>query len=148
MCIAAPSRPSRDTESVPSANIERLREAYSAYNRERARGILGYLDPEVEWRNPADSPIAGVFVGHEGVLEWQRQVDEVFEDMHFEPERIEELPDGRSLAFVRFRFRVPTSETETEVPFAHLVTWRDGKATEFTMYTNQAAAREAAGLAP
>ena len=133
---------------MSSTNAALLRQAYDAYNREGIDGVLGYLDPEVEWRNPADSPIAGVFVGHEGVLDWQRQVSEVFEDMHFEPERIEDLPDGRSLAFVRFRFRVPTSETETEVPFAHLVTWRDGKATEFTMYTSQAAAREAAGLAP
>jgi ketosteroid isomerase-like protein len=51
-------------------NLELVRAAYDAYNRDGINGILGYLDPEVEWRNPAESPNAGVFVGHEGVVEW------------------------------------------------------------------------------
>lgn len=131
---------------MTSANEQLLRDAYDAYNREGIKGILAYLDPEVEWRNPADSPIAGVFVGHNGVLEWQRQADEAFEVMHFEPQRIEELSDGRSLALLRFRFRARASKTEAEVAFAHLVRWRSGKAAAVTMFSSQAAAREAVGL--
>jgi ketosteroid isomerase-like protein len=127
-------------------NVELVRAAYDAYNRDGINGILGYLDPEVEWRNPAESPNAGVFVGHEGVVEWQRMVDDAFKEMHFEPERINELPDGRVLALVRFRFRAPTTGSGVEIPFAHLITWRDGKATAFSMYTSEAAALEAAGL--
>jgi ketosteroid isomerase-like protein len=128
-------------------NVEVLRQAYDAYNREGIHGILEYLDPDVEWRNPAESPNAGVFVGHQGVLEWQRMVDDAFKEMRFEPERIDELPDGRILAVVRFQFRAPTSEVDVEVPFAHLVTIRDGKATEFSMYMREAEALQAAGLA-
>ena len=127
-------------------NVELARQAYGAYNREGINGILEYLDPAVEWRNPIKSPNAGVFVGPEGVLEWQRMVDDAFEEMHFEPERIEELPDGRILAVLRFRMRARASEVTTEVPFAHLITWRDGKATALSMYTSAAAALEAAGL--
>ena len=127
-------------------NVELARQAYGAYNREGINGILEYLDPAVEWRNPIESPNAGVFVGPEGVLEWQRMVDDAFEEMHFEPERIEELPDGRVLAVVRFRFRAPTDEVAVEVPFAHVIAWRDGKATALSMYTSEAAALEAAGL--
>ena len=127
-------------------NVELARQAYGAYNREGINGILEYLDPAVEWRNPIESPNAGIFVGPEGVLEWQRMVDDAFEEMHFEPERIEELPDGRILAVLRFRMRARASEVTTEVPFAHLITWRDGKATAFSMYTSEAAALEAAGL--
>jgi ketosteroid isomerase-like protein len=127
-------------------NVELVRAAYDAYNRNGINGILGYLDPEVEWRNPAESPNAGVFVGHEGVVEWQRMVDDAFKEMHFEPERIDELPDGRVLALVRFRFRAPTTGIGVDVRFAHLITWRDGKATAFSMYTSEAAALEAAGL--
>jgi ketosteroid isomerase-like protein len=127
-------------------NVELARQAYGAYNREGINGILEYLDPAVEWRNPTESPNAGVFVGPEGVLEWQRMVNDAFEEMQFEPERIEELPDGRVLAMVRFRFRAPTDEVTVEVPIAHLITWRDGKATALSMYTSEAAALEAAGL--
>ena len=91
-----------------SENVALAREAYDAYNREGITGILVYLDPEVEWRNPVQSPNAGVFVGHEGVLQWQAMVDDAFKEMHFEPDSIDELPDGRVLALVRFRFRAPT----------------------------------------
>jgi ketosteroid isomerase-like protein len=127
-------------------NVELVRAAYDAYNRDGINGILRYLDPEVEWRNPAESPNAGVFVGHEGVVEWQRMVDDAFKEMHFEPERINELPDGRVLALVRFRFRAPTTGSGVEVPLAHLITLRDGRATAFSMYASEAAALEAAGL--
>jgi ketosteroid isomerase-like protein len=42
--------------------------------------------------------------------------------------------------------RARASEVTTEVPFAHLITWRDGKAIALSMYTSEAAAVEAAGL--
>ena len=127
-------------------NEELVREAYDAYNREGITGILRYLDPEVEWRNPKESPNAGVFIGHEGVIEWQRMVDAAFKDMHFEPDRIDQLPQGQVLVFVRFRFRSPTSDVQVEVPFTHLMTWRDGKITTFRMYTDKTEALKAAGL--
>jgi ketosteroid isomerase-like protein len=129
-----------------SENVALAREAYDAYNREGITGILVYLDPEVEWRNPVESPNAGVFVGHEGVLQWQAMVNDAFKEMHFEPDRVGELPDGRVLALVRFRFRAPTGGLQAEVPFAHVITWRDGKATAFSMYTSEAAALKAVGL--
>ena len=127
-------------------NVALTRQAYDAYNREGINGILVYLDPEVEWRNPVESPNAGVFIGHQGVLQWQAMVDGAFKEMHFEADRVGELPDGRVLALVRFRFRAPTGGQRIEVPFAHVITWRDGKATAVSMYTSEAAALKAVGL--
>src|ERR1700719_1834096 len=127
-------------------NVEIAGEAFDAYNREGINGILRYLDPEVEWRNPADSPIAGVFIWHQGVLEWQRVADEAFDGRQFEPERIDELPDGRVLAISRFRFRARGSDMDAAVPFAHLTTWRNGKATAVRMYSSEAEALKAVGL--
>jgi len=132
---------------VSQENVELVRAAYAAYNREGITGILRYLDPEVEWRNPADSADAGVFIGHQGVLEWQRLADQAFESMNFEPERIDELPDGRTLAVSRFRFRARASDIDAEVPFAHLITWRGGAATAVRMFTSEAEALKAVGLA-
>lgn len=128
-------------------NVAIVRQAYEAYNREGVDGLLSYLAPDVEWRNPPDSPIAGMFIGHRGVVEYQRLTDEVWEEMHFKPERISELPDGRVLVLARFRFRARASEMDADVPFAHLITVRDGKATAVHLYTNQADALKAAGLA-
>src|SRR6476646_7164056 len=127
-------------------NVELVREAYDAYNRDGITGILRYLDPEVEWRNAAESPDAGVFIGHEGVVEWQGMVDAGFADMYFEPERIDQLPQGQVLVSVRFRFRAQTSDVQVEVPFVHLMTWRDGKVTKFAMFNGKAEALKAAGL--
>jgi len=136
----------RDTAGgMSQETVELMRQVYDTYNREGVSGILEYLDAEVEWRNPADSPIAGVFIGHEGVVEFERLTNEVWEETHFEPVEIKELPDGRLLAIVRFRFRARASGMEAEVPFAHLITIRDGKATALSMYTSEAAALQAAG---
>jgi ketosteroid isomerase-like protein len=128
-------------------NVEVVRQAYDAYNRDGVNGILGYLDPDVQWRNPTDAPVAGLFVGHEGVIRWQRLTDEVWDEVHLEPVRLRELPEGRVLAVVRFRVRVSAREIDMEVPLAHLITIRGGKATALSMYTSEAAALEAAGLA-
>jgi ketosteroid isomerase-like protein len=127
-------------------NAEVARQAYAAYNREGISGILEYLDAEIEWRNPVDAPNAGVFIGHEGVVEFQRLTDEAWEEMHFEPVQIVELPGERLLVVIRFRFRARASRMEAEVPFAHLISFRDGKATALSMYTSEAAALQAAGL--
>ncbi len=133
-------------ESTTPELVELTRQAYDAYNRKGITGILEYLDPEVEWRNPTESPNAAVFIGHDGVREWQGMVDAAFDEMHFEPEQIDQLPDGQVLASVRFRFRTPASDVQVEVPFAHLMTWRDGKITKFSMYTGKAEALAAVGL--
>ena len=131
-------------ESTTPDLVALARQAYVAYNREGITGILRYLAPDVEWRNPTESPNAGVFIGHKGVVEWQGMVDAAFKEMHFEPEWIDQLPPGQVLASVRFRFRSPTSDVQLEVPFAHLMTWRDGKVTRFRMYTDIDEARTAA----
>jgi ketosteroid isomerase-like protein len=125
---------------VSQENVVLVREAFDAYNREGINGILRFLDPEVEWRNPAESADAGVFIGHQGVREWQRLADQAFERMHFDPERIDELPDGRTLAVSRFRFRARASDVDADVAFAHLITWRGGTATAVRMFTSEAAA--------
>lgn len=126
-------------------NVELARQAYDAYNREGINGILRYLDADVQWRNPADAPVAGLFVGHEGVAEWQRLTEEVWDEVRLEPVRINELPDGRILAVIRLRFRVSAHEIDMEVPFVHLIRIRGGKAISLSMYTSEAAALEAAG---
>ena len=73
--------------------------------------------------------------------------DEAWDEVHLEPVRIDELPDGRLLSIVRFAFRVPAHGIDMEVLFAQLITIRGGKATALSMYTSEAQALEAAGLA-
>ena len=80
---------------------------------------------------PPDSPIAGVFHGHDGVREWQRLTNEVFAELRFWPKEIIEAPDGRVLAICHARARGRESDVVVEVPFAHVIELRDGKAVAF-----------------
>jgi ketosteroid isomerase-like protein len=55
-----------------------VRRGYEAYESDGIEGIISFLDPDVEWGTPPDSPIAGVFHGHDGVREWQRLANEAW----------------------------------------------------------------------
>jgi ketosteroid isomerase-like protein len=52
-----------------SDNVEILRRGYEAFARDDLDGLMLLLDEQVEWRNPADSPVARGWHGHQGVRE-------------------------------------------------------------------------------
>ncbi len=58
-------------------------------------GLMPFLDEEIEWRNPEESPIAGVWHGRQGVRDWFAQARESWAEMRPIPEDFIELPDGR-----------------------------------------------------
>ncbi len=101
---------------MSSEAVDLVRRGYEAYQSDGIEGIMAILDPAVEWRNPPDSPIAGVFHGHDGVREWQRLADESFDEMDFWPRELIEAPDGRVLAICDARVRGRGSEVVVEVP--------------------------------
>lgn len=131
---------------MSSEAVELVRRGYEAYESDGVEGIIPFLDPAVEWRNPPDSPIAGVFRGHGGVREWFRQADEAYDELRFWPEEIVDAPDGRVLAICSARMRGRGSGVVIEVPFAHVIEVRDGRAISFRMYPQVADARIAVGL--
>jgi hypothetical protein len=57
----------------------------------RSGAILGAAYARLK---PSLQANAGVFIGHEGVVERQGMVDAAFKEMRFEPERIDQLPHG------------------------------------------------------
>ena len=131
---------------MSQGSVDIVRSAYAAFAGDDVDGILPLLDEHIEWRNPEDSPIAGVWHGHEGVRDWFAQVRESLGEMWFVPEEFVELPDGRVFVRVRGGFRAPQSGVEMEYPLAHLITLRDGLVTRFQMYSDPRRAREIAGL--
>ncbi len=132
---------------MASEAVELVSRGYHAYESDGIEGILEFLDPEVEWRNPPDSPIAGVFHGHDGVREWARLTEQVFAELHFQPDELIETPDGRVLALCTAHVRGRESDVVMEVPFAHVIEVRDGAAVSFRMYSQVADARAEVGLA-
>jgi ketosteroid isomerase-like protein len=123
--------------------IEVLRRGYETFEREGIEGIMPLLDPDIEWRNPADSPIAGVFHGHDGVRTWYAAATEAFEELGFIPDEMRPLGAGRVLVLLRLSFRGLGSEIDMEVPFAHIWRIRNGLATHLQMYSDPNEALEA-----
>ena len=131
---------------MSEANVDLVRRAYDAFQRDGIEGILPFLDEEIEWRNPEDSPIAGVWRGHEEVRDWFAQASEAFGEMSFAPDEFREVSEGRVLVLLHFGLTGAGSGVQMDVPFAHLIDIKAGHATALRMYSDQRKALEAAGL--
>jgi len=72
---------------VDTDRIEIARRAYAAFNRSGVDGILGFLDPQIEWRMWSGfARDTRVFRGHSGVREVLGIFQENFDDFRAEPE--------------------------------------------------------------
>jgi ketosteroid isomerase-like protein len=131
---------------MSESNVELVRQAYDAFQRDGIDGILPFLDEKIEWRNPEDSPIAGIWHGHEGVRDWFAQASEAFGEMTFAPDEFRQVSEGRVLVLLHFGLTGAGSGVQMEVPFAHLIEINAGHVTTLRMYSDQRRALEAAGL--
>jgi ketosteroid isomerase-like protein len=66
-------------------NVEIVRAAWSAVNRDGPEAMLRFLDPEVRWRVRPDLPDAGEYRGHTGFLELLGRFDDSFEEQDYQP---------------------------------------------------------------
>ena len=131
---------------MSSENLEILRRAYAAFQRDGVEGIMPSLDEAIEWRNPEDSPIAQVFHGHDGVRDWFAQVTDVFGEMSFTPDEFREVSEHRVLVLLRFELKGTSSALKIEVPIAHVIDLRGGRVTALKAYSDPEKALEAVGL--
>jgi len=131
---------------MSEANVELVRQAYEAFQRDGIDGILPFLDEKIEWRNPEDSPIAGIWHGHEGVRDWFAQASEAFGEMTFAPDEFWQVSEGRVLVLLHFGLTGAGSGVQMDVPFAHLIEIKAGHVMTLRMYSDQRKALEAAGL--
>jgi ketosteroid isomerase-like protein len=104
-------------------NVERVRRLIAAIDDLPA--ALELLDPEVEWI-PRRAQTEGVYRGHEGIRKFYDDTWSSFDV--FEPNwEVEELPDGRVLAWGSIRVRGKGSGAQTQVPVGGLFELRDGR---------------------
>lgn len=103
-------------------------------------------DSEVEIRNWAEFPIPGPYFGQDGVREWWADVDDAFDDMHFELESIEPIDDRSCLITPRVVGRFRLTGIDVDASWGAIVTVRDGKILSAIGYASPRRARRAAGL--
>jgi ketosteroid isomerase-like protein len=131
---------------VSSRNVELVKQAYERFNRDGAKGTLPFLDKDVVWdesRLPPRSP--GIYHGHEGILELDRQNTALWLDIKADVESVVEASEDKVVASLRARGRGRFTGEEVELAIAHLWELRDGKAVVVRLYLDQQEAFEAAG---
>ena len=102
------------------------------------------IDSEVELHDSPDSPDTQVYRGHEGVRTALANVEQSFDELHFEAEDFRDAGDD-VVVFIHMRGRGKGSGIEVEAQIAHLWTIRDGKGVRVRVLDRESAL-EAAGL--
>lgn len=130
---------------MANENVEIARRAYAAYNRSGIEGILGYLDPEIEWWMWEEFARGSrVFNGHEGVREVLTIFNENFDDFQVDPGEFIGADDERIIVSVRLSGRAKGTGEEQTFDLFHLWTIRGGCAVRFDSYATREEALAAA----
>ena len=102
-------------------------------------------DPEIEWVEHPDRADARIYRGHSGVLEsWERWLEN-FDQYSFEVEEIVDCGDD-VLVVGREEARGAASGAPVSLRDYWVMTFRDGKLLRYREFTEERAARQAAGL--
>jgi ketosteroid isomerase-like protein len=125
-------------------NVEIVRTALDALNRQDLEAALACFDPEVEmdWSRRLLDP--EVLHGHEGVRETIEGMLEVFADFQLEEEEVIDLGD-EVLFVVSAHFRGRESGAEVTARAATVWTIRDGRIVRFRFFQGKEDALEEIG---
>ena len=126
-------------------NVEIVLRGVDALNRGDPEAFNALCDPRFEMRleGAVGEPVR--YVGADGVVQFFRDMDEIWADWGFEVERTRDL-DQRVLITGRQRGNGRVSGIEVDSPRACVVEVRDGAVTHLRYFIEPAEALEAVGL--
>ena len=125
-------------------NVDRFVTGVDAFNRGDVPGVLQFYDPEIQLEHRL-AALQGCYVGHDGVRRFFADLAEHFDTVQIHCPDVRDLGD-RVLALGTIDATGKRSGVETELPFAVVATFKDGRITRFTDFGDKDQALEAAGL--
>ena len=128
-----------------AAEIEAIREAYAALNRNDIPGFVQFFDPQIERIEPADFPQGGTYHGLAAVTAHVAKGRGTWAEGGCEPQRFVVAGD-RVIVFVRVRVRLKHETEWREGRIADVYTFRNGKAIQFRTFADERQALEWAGV--
>jgi uncharacterized protein len=131
---------------VSQENVEIVRSAFDAFERGDITGVLRLCDPDIEITQAAD--VVGVprhQHGHAGMLEAFAAWPEQWDDYRTEVISMTDLGD-QVMVNQMSRGRGNDTGVPVEMPFTFLFLVRDGKITEWRIFTREDEALKAVGL--
>jgi ketosteroid isomerase-like protein len=124
-------------------NVEVVEKLYRDFARGDIPNVLGALSPEIEWTEAEGFPYGGTYTGPEAVLqnvfiklgtEWEG----------YRADAREFLDAGdRVVALGEYSGVFKATGKSMRVPFAHVMTLKDGKIVKFVQYTDTLKVSEA-----
>lgn len=126
------------------SNLEATRRSYEAFARGDMDGVVADLHPEIEWHQAQGLPHGGLY---RGIDEVRRAVfeplhDEWWDEFAADPNEFLEAGD-EVVVLGRYRGRAKGTGRALDVPFVHVWTYRDGRATHFRQFLDTAGWRDA-----
>ncbi len=138
-------QPAAKPEHPSAAEIEALRQAYAALNRNDITAFMQLFDPQVERIEPPGFPQAGTYRGIKAMTEHVMRARAGWAEGACEPQRFIVAGDN-VVVFVHVHVRL---KGETEWRDGHLgdvFAFRDGKAIRFRTFIDRQAALDWAGI--
>jgi uncharacterized protein len=127
-------------------NVERLRAAIDAYNREGPEAIIALLAPDIEWIADRSDMGRVTYRGPDGVRKSFAELYEGFDRFGLE---IDEMIDqgDQIVALGRMHARGRSTGVEAQIPLAIVFTvGQDGTLSRYESFRNTQEALEAVGL--
>jgi ketosteroid isomerase-like protein len=126
------------------AEIEALKQAYAALNRNDIDGFIMDFDPQIERIEFEGSPEGGSYRGLEAVREHVSQGRSTWAEGSCEPERFV-VADDKIVVFCHVRVRLKDQTDWLEGHTADVYTFCDGKVTQFRTFADAQDALDWAG---
>ncbi len=133
---------------MSQANVEIARRVFAAFARTGDLGLLReYWAEDIVWDvSRSDFPGKGIYHGVEGVREWMSGIEDAFEGLVWEVEKITDLDQDRMLVVTRAKGHGRFSKIAADYRFPYVLTFRDGIVIRVDRYRDRAEALKAAGL--
>jgi ketosteroid isomerase-like protein len=131
---------------ISEDNVEIVRRFYKCWTDQDFDGVLACADPAVcfDW-SESRSPYRGVYTGHEGVMEFRKELEEAFDDFSVEAIDTIELDSERLVTVTAVRGRGRESGILLRADGAMLWRLREGRILGGKLFQNKDEALEAAG---
>lgn len=126
------------------ANCTLVRAAIDAYNRRDLAELRTLMSDDVELRPPVSALTGRAYVGHDGIAEWLRDVDDSFAAAQIVPLELRDL-GAKVLALTEFLVEGHESRMALGSELGLICDIADGRIASWLGFFSHAEATEAAG---
>ena len=125
-----------------SRNSDVLRGGYAAFARQDIPTVLALFEPDIVWNAPETVRHGGTYKGRDEVLGFFMKLPESYQQLEVKARQFVEQDDT---VVVLGNLVGTAANGDFDIPFVHVWTVRDGKATSFTEYFDTVRMNQAIG---